>query len=78
MIKKPLVLVLVGLAAALVSSVASASTAQVRGPLGDSQLVRGKKIGLSYLHYGANGSDPSAVVTVHYGFHGGLEAPRRR
>lgn len=66
---KPLAALLAAAVTSL-SSAALAANATVTGPLGDNQIVRGKKLGMSYLHYGANGADPSAVVTVHYGFHG--------
>lgn len=42
----------------------------VSGPLGDSQLVRGKKLGMSYLHYGASGAASGVTVTASYGFYG--------
>lgn len=58
----------------LLSSAALAGNAIVSGPLGDSQLVRGKKLGMSYLHYGPSGADPGASVTVNYGFYGTINA----
>jgi hypothetical protein len=63
---------LAALAVALttLSSTALAANANVTGPLGDAQLVRGKKLGMSYLHYGASGADTTSTVTVNYGFHG--------
>jgi hypothetical protein len=67
---KALALAPLALAMTLLSTTALAANANVTGPLGDAQLVRGKKLGMSYLHYGASGADPNAVVTVDYGFHG--------
>src|SRR5690348_7181323 len=64
----------IALAGTLLTSSAALASASVTGPLGDSQLVRGHKLGMSYVYYGPNGADPSATVTVHYGFHGALEA----
>jgi hypothetical protein len=62
------------LAAQLLASAALANPATVTGPLGDSQLVRGKKLGMTYLHYGPNGADTTASVTVNYGFYGSTGA----
>lgn len=58
----------------LLASSALATPATVTGPLGDPQLVRGKKLGMTYLHYGSAGADTSASVTVNYGFHGSPNA----
>ncbi|MFT3764003.1 MAG: carbohydrate-binding protein [Minicystis sp.] len=60
------------LALSLLSTSALAANANVTGPLGDGQLVRGKKLGMSYLHYGPNGADTTSTVTVNYGFNGSL------
>jgi hypothetical protein len=71
---KKTVLASLSLALTLLSGTALAANATVTGPLGDPQIVRGKKLGMSYLHYGATGADTTSTVTVSYGFHGQTSA----
>ena len=71
---KKIVAASLAVAVHLAATAALAANATVTGPLGDPQLVRGKKLGMSYLHYGASGADTSVSVTVNYGFHGSLTA----
>lgn len=70
----PIVTATLAAAMTLASTAALAANATVTGPLGDAQIVRGKKLGMSYLHYGQSGADPGATVTVNYGFHGSVAA----
>lgn len=67
---KTLALAPIALATTMLASTALAANATVTGPLGDAQIVRGKKLGMSYLHYGSSGADTTSTVTVHYGFRG--------